>query len=91
MTDEATPDRIAEMLDAARRGYTDEQMQEAFDLVKDADHWKNPIDRIVDRKHVDVLDVAITWYTGMPAFFEDVDDPAKVRVTCDGYFAGPCN
>lgn len=73
-------------------GFTSEQIEVAFTSVQDAGHWKNPIDAVVDRAQIEVLERAIPHYTGTPAFFEDIEgEPLKVRVTADGYFAGPCN
>lgn len=73
-------------------GYRPAQLSAAFDLVKDADHWKNPIDAVVDEDMMDVLAESIPYYTGTPATFFEIDDqPGKLRVTAPGYFAGPCN
>jgi len=84
--------RIDAFLEEAKGGYTVAQLQEAFDSVKDADHWKNPIDAIVDADRRDVLARAIPWYTGTTAEFHDLpDDPARLRVTAPGYYEGPCN
>ena len=73
-------------------GYTHAQLDAAFDQVKDPQHWKNPIDAIVDADMKPVLNRAIPYFTGMPADFDDEGvPPGKVRVLCEGYFAGPCN
>lgn len=87
----ATKEEIDAHLKAARGGYTQEQLQTAFDLVKDAAHWKNPIETIIDRDQMDVVDKAVPWFTGTVASFEETDDRTKVRVTADGYYLGPCN
>lgn len=78
-------------IEASRGGFTKEQLSEAFDVVKDQDRWKNPIDAIVPRTMIAVLEKAIPWFTGTPADFEETQDPDKVRVTAPGYYAGPCN
>ena len=79
----------AAYLNDARGGFSDDEIKAAFDLVKNADHWKNPIDAVIDRSSQDVVAVAIAWYTATPAEFEDTDEPDKVRVTAVGYFDGP--
>ena len=73
-------------------GYTHDQLSEAFDVVKDHEHWKNPIDAVVSADKRDVLTHAIPYFTGTAADFDDEGlDPGKLRVFADGYFAGPCN
>lgn len=73
-------------------GFTPDQLNDAFTAVQDKDHWKNPIDAVVDRSQIEVLTRSIPYHTGTFASFEDVEgQPFKVRVTADGYFAGPCN
>jgi hypothetical protein len=84
-----TPFDAAKFLEEGRGGFTDDQIKAAFDLVADPDHWKNPIDAIIDRGQQEVVAVAISWYTATPAEFEETDDPDKVRVIAEGYFNGP--
>lgn len=78
-------------IEAARGGFSPAELDEAFDVVKDAAHWKNPIDAIVPRSMVAVLERAIPYYTGTSAEFFDTEDAEKVQVKADGYFLGPCN
>lgn len=78
-------------IEAARGGFSPAELDEAFDVVKDAAHWKNPIDAIVPRSMVAVLQHAIPYYTGTLAEFFDTEDAEKVQVKADGYFLGPCN
>lgn len=84
-------DQIDEWLEKARDGFALEELQEAFDLVKDEEHWKNPIDRVVDESQIRILRAAIPWMTGTEAIFLPVDEPGKIRVKADGYYLGPCN
>lgn len=87
-----TPEQIEQYLKDSTGGYTHEQLDEAFRQVQDADHWKNPIDAVVDRSMWDVLAVAIPYFTGTDADHDDVDgQPDRIRVFAPGYFAGPCN
>lgn len=88
----ATRAEIDAYLAASLGGFTHEQIREAFGMVQDEDHWKNPIDAIVDRDQVDLLARAIPYMTGTPASFDDAGcEPGTTRVTAPGYFAGPCN
>ena len=83
---------IDAFLEEGRGGYTMDQLERAFDSVKDQEHWKNPIDAIVDADQRNVISRAIPWYTGTEAEFTAVEgDTSKLRVTAPGYFAGPCN
>lgn len=84
-------EQIMDFLEAARGGYTGEELNAAFDMVKDAGHWKNPIDAVIPRDQQDVVDKAIAWFTGTEASFYGHDDPEKLIVRAPGYFAGPCN
>ena len=95
-TAESGPGMTGAEIDAylaqATCGFTQAQIEAAFESVQDAQHWKNPINAIVDRAQIEVLTRAIPYYTGTPAFFDDVEgQPGKVRVTADGYYAGNCN
>lgn len=83
--------RIDRYLKDAAGGYSQEQLADAFDIVKNAEHWKNPIDAVVPRDMTDVLGRAIPWFTGTEASFSDTAKPDEVRVTAMGYWAGPCN
>lgn len=88
----ASTQEIDAFLEEGRGGFTIEQLQDAFDTVKDREHWKNPIDAVIDAGQREVLSRAIPWYTGTEAEFHAIEgDPCKLRVTAPGYFAGPCN
>lgn len=84
-------DRIKSWLENAQGGHTREELDAAFELVKDKEHWKNPIDAVVDEGMVHVLTFAIPWFTGTPAEFEPCEEAGKIRVRSIGYWAGPCN
>lgn len=77
-------------LEEGKGGYSLEQLTEAFDKVKDENHWKNPIDAIVPSDQKDILEKAIPWFTGTEAVFEKCKKDGHLRVTAPGYFAGPC-
>lgn len=84
-------DELEAFLEEGRGGFTGEEISDAFDLVKDAEHWKNPIDAIIPAGKQAVVERAIPWYTGTEAAFEECDRAGYLRVTAPGYFAGPCN
>lgn len=88
----ASKQEVDAFLEEGKGGYTMDQLEKAFDSVKDQDHWKNPIDAIIPADQKDVLSRSIPWYTGTEAQFEEVEGrPEVLRVTAAGYFAGPCN
>ena len=88
----STQDEIDAFLADGMGGYTKEQLEAAFDAVKDQAHWKNPIDAVVEPTMRDVLEHAIPFFTGTPADFDEVEGrPHVIRVMAAGYFAGPCN
>lgn len=83
---------IDTFLEEGKGGFTVEELEAAFDAVKDGEHWKNPIDAEVGADMQDVLDKAIPWFTGTTAAFHQVEGKeGMIRVTAPGYFAGPCN
>lgn len=66
-------------------GYSQNQMAPAFDLVKDSEHWKNPIDKVIPAdSDTNLIHAAVAFYTGSHAEFTPVDD--GLRVTADGYY-----
>lgn len=60
-----------------------------FDLVKDPADWRNPIDSIVDTVNLTKTLVAITFFTGTQAEYQDTGN-RQYRVTSVGYRNGPC-
>ena len=86
-----TSEQVKTYLKDAAGGYSCDQLAAAFDTVKNAEHWKNPIDTTAPANQRDILERAIPWFTGTDASFTPTDDPVIIRVTAPGYFAGPCN
>lgn len=72
-------------LEAGRGGYTQGQLEEAFDLVKPATHWKDPISVVVPRDKQNILQYAIPWFCGGFPVFTTVD-ANHVRVEHPGYW-----
>lgn len=77
-------------------GFTLEQLEAAFKLVRPATHWKDPIhaeiDCLTSDGHVDVFKLAaiaaaVEHYTATPA--KILVDDWKATITADGYRRGP--
>ena len=67
--------------------YTPEQLDAAFDMVKNPTHWKDPIETVIDDAHIAVVEAAIIHFTAtIPEFFHD---KGQTYVVADGYRAGP--
>lgn len=86
-----TKEQIDSYLRESMGGYSAEELRAAFKQVQDAEHWKNPIDAIISREMIPILERAIPFITGTDATFIDTDDAMKARVVAAGYWAGPCN
>jgi alkyl sulfatase BDS1-like metallo-beta-lactamase superfamily hydrolase len=69
-------------------GYTDLELNLAFELVKPAENWKYPIDAVIPAHFQRVVTAAIDHYAGGGAEVLESDlDPHKVRVIAPGYYA----
>ena len=72
----------------ARRQPTQEELSAAFDLVKDKERWKNPIDTTLDscdEEKQRLIEDAIIHFTGSVADVTRLKD-GKVRFCADGYY-----
>lgn len=61
----------------------------AFDRVKDATRWKNPINATIPELNKEeelIMGSAITFYTGSVATFTALDENNFVQVKADGYY-----
>jgi hypothetical protein len=68
--------------------YTPEELDAAFDKVKNPTHWKDPIEAVIDDADIAIVTAAIIHFTGtVPEFFHE---KGKTYVAADGYRAGPC-
>ena len=75
--------------------FSKEDLHMAFDLVKDKEHWKNPIhveitDKLLIRDYgmvsfKDLVDAAIIHFTGGAATFTSIGD-GKYVVDAVGYY-----
>lgn len=68
------------------REYTHDQLSAALDLVRTPGDWKMPIDAVIpadaDR---DLIDSAITYFTGSSAEFTELPG-SRLRVQAAGYY-----
>lgn len=65
-----------------------EELQAAFDLVRDPKDWKNHIDTVIDADKQGIVADAISHFTATSAHFEELPN-GKLRVIADGYRMGP--
>ncbi len=61
------------------------EMDVAFTRVQDKDHWKNPVNAVVEADEVEVTRAAVAFYTGSEAHFEARED-GRVNVWAEGYY-----
>lgn len=70
---------------------THEQLSEAFDLVRDMDDWRKPINKTinVDDSMLPLIEEAIIYFTGtVPELTTTLD--GLILVLAIGYRNGPC-
>jgi len=60
-------------------------MSDAFDLVQDKEHWKNPIDAVIPEEKRSIVEQAINYYAGGGARFVPAGE-GKLRVAAPGYW-----
>lgn len=77
-------------------GYTEKELSDAFNMVKDDEHWKNPISKTlhnVSFEQLVVVKKAVQFYTATEAKVQlfKITGPETVnaRVSADGYRVGP--
>lgn len=68
--------------------FTREQMKEAFDMVADRNHWKNPIKRIVkiEPRMIPIIEDAVMYFTGSEAEITKLHS-GFYRVEAVGYYS----
>jgi hypothetical protein len=68
-------------------GYTREQLSAAFNLVKNPENWKLPVDAVISAGvSTDLVSSAIAFFAGCPAEFQPAPE-GGFRVTAAGYYA----
>ena len=73
-------------LECASGGYTQQELDAGFELVRPEDHWKAPIDAVIPAEARDLVERAVPWYSGGHATFRAMPD-GRLRVTAPGYWA----
>ena len=70
-------------------GHDVKDLERAFDMVKDKNDWKAPVDAWIRKRDKSIVADAIVFYTGcMPAVVETTE--TYCRIVADGYRMGPC-
>jgi hypothetical protein len=73
--------------------YTEQQLSDALDLVKNPKGWKMPISKLLTQRQVDdvtedLISSAISFFTGsLPEIFPEPGRPGYIRVEASGYYA----
>lgn len=67
------------------RSVTRGMLLTAFNKVADTENWKNPINSTIDARDQDIVDRAITYFTGSVAKFEWYL-PGIRTVKANGYY-----
>lgn len=74
-------------LDNLLGGYSQDELEQAFKLVRPASHWKDPISaKVPADTNLDLLQFAVGYYTGSLAEISKADD-GQFLVEADGYYA----
>lgn len=71
-------------------GYTKNELEEAFNKVRDPKDWKNPIFKRVWLPKLSVTLAAIIFFTGTVAKVQRFSGRDDATVTSEGYREGPC-
>lgn len=82
-----TQSKIDKWLEDGKGGYSQEELQTAFDLVKNTEHWKQDIDAVVDADMQHVLSFAIPWFTGGADILFEPAGEGKIHVSAPGYWS----
>lgn len=68
------------------QGYTHAELNEAFRLIQNAQHWKNPIDAWIHPSKFEICDEACCYFTGSRLRRAQSAGDSALRVTAPGYF-----
>jgi hypothetical protein len=70
--------------------FTQDQLANAFDRVRDSRDWKAPVRAEIDEPQRPVVELAIIWFTATVPTFEAVPGRAgRLTVVANGYGKGP--
>ena len=68
--------------------FTRAELEQAFNLVADPEHWKNPIHKVLpslDARERERIERAVVFFAGCKPTFKDLG-AAGVLVTAPGYY-----
>lgn len=68
------------------RGYTHAELNEAFQKIQNAEHWKNPIDAWIHPNQFEVCAEACCYFTGSSLSRVQWAGEHAVRVMAPGYY-----
>jgi len=68
------------------KGYTHKQLTEAFEFIKNSEHWKNPIDAWIHPSKFDICAEACVYFTGSRLERCQSAGSSALRVTAPGYY-----
>lgn len=68
--------------------YTDFELRQAFELVQNREHWKNPVNAVINECDKEIVQEAVIYFTATVPTFTQLAD-GKLRVQAAGYWAGP--
>lgn len=72
-------------------GYTQAQMEDAFEFVKPKNGWKNPIKAVVDSANpkidINAILASIDYFCGGGGFSIPVEGSTKVKICAPGYYS----
>lgn len=76
------------VLEKVFAGYTQQELQDVFNLVKNRTHWKRRINKtlVLTGEQQRLVSAAISYFCGSPSEFQQLPN-GKVRVTAPGYYA----
>jgi hypothetical protein len=87
----ASTEQIDKWLEAAKGGYTTEELNAAFDQVADPENWKMPISADIPADcDIKLIDHAVTFFAGCMAEIIEIRDAegmlAGYHVEAAGYY-----
>ena len=71
------------------QSFTHKQLEEAFSLVSNKTHWKDPIDTTIDAKDWPIVHAAIRFFTATTPKIYSFLPNNQVKVRAEGYRRGP--
>jgi hypothetical protein len=70
-------------------GWSEQELSDAFDLIKDKDDWKDPISATIPANKFEIAAAACVFYTSTVLEYEEADEADTCNVHAVGYRMGP--